>query len=183
MPKELAPRAVFEAKLAAVYSDGLVPMCHPADKIRAVAIAPFSVAAVNAERKRLKTLTNGDRVLESLGEHRTTVAGVDTIFTLAFSAARHVRKRRILKDQVHYDYEIRGKTVSLIMNHEYDKPAALIGPGTHELGERSDVPRSAAVVVHDEVNNPEHLKALLPIVAIVSYGEFARRRCPEAFTD
>lgn len=183
MAKDIEPRDAFESKLLAVYEDSLVPMCHDADLIRKMATNPFRYEYQNKmERKRLFKLPSGDIVIEGANEYRTSLLGADTIFSLAFSAIRHARERKWRKDKVHYDWSVAGKTVSLIMNHDFEKPAALIGPSTDELGEYSDVPKSAAVVVHNEVNHPEHLKTLLPIVAAASHGEdIARLRYPELF--
>jgi hypothetical protein len=184
MTNGVNPHNEFEAKLTEAYGGSLTAINHQADLIRELAVAPFRHLGLSVAKKNiLAILPSGDIVFESLHACHSALGDDNAIFTLAFQAAQHIRKRRWRKNETYHDLNIVGKEVSLIINHEFDRPAALIGPSSAELSEYGDPPRSAEVVVHDEVNNPAHLVRLLPIVAVASLGEHtAHSEYPHLFS-
>jgi len=167
---ELSRPSAFDAKLAEIYAGEIVPANHDADTILEISLKVLGWAKQFWTKRKL---SSGKVFYESASRnYQGTLNGQDIIFSLGFEGSSLRERLKIGGESP------RNKVLSLLMNHDLDRPAALIVPPPPRVPEAV----SASVVVYDEVNNPEHLKATLRIVASMYISEeWAKRSYPHAF--
>ena len=152
MGEEIEPSS-FSNYLAEHYTDPQVN--ELADTIRNLAVAsviyvnPFGLMLNGYMNGARKVVRNNERFLET----RDTTTRVVNDQTLTFSLVRDYPRKTFFKDY----YLRREALISLVVDHKYHEPAAVILPAISEG-------HSASVVVGTEVNNPAHLQEIQAIV-------------------
>lgn len=145
-----------EAVLSA-HSSYLEPRCHKADKIRQLARQALGNYGYYGRAV-------GNQKIVRTPDYKATLGNVDLDLQVMWPKKFGDLHPMLMPFKLVFGaYERR--TFTLAINNDINMPAAIILPPT-------DVIRSAIVLVGEEVNKPEHLDAILPIVQDMSQGKF-----------